>query len=449
MHFFGAGLLMRMHWNRRFKKLFDPLPRVVLVAACILPGTWTNPARAEDWPQWRGPHRDGVWAETGVLETFPAEGLKVRWRNPVGFGWSSPVVSQGRVFVTDSLLARTAAQERVHCFDEATGKSLWTNAYDVVYPEWAFTAGQEGRPGATPIVDAGKIYALGGNGHVHCLEAPTGKVLWEKRLEKEYEIQVLSCRTSPLIEGDLLILFTGGKPGACVTALDKNSGKQIWRALDESISNSSPIVITAGGKRQLIVWTGESVTSLAPATGEVYWRERLVTSNNDAIATPVSEKNLLLLSGLMLELRVEEPLATTLWPTSRAVSRRVLSNTSTPLLRGDHLYSAKSSGELVCLEARTGQQLWETDKVTGLKSGASIHLTANGDSVFLFTDEGVLIRARLTPQGYQELSRARLLEPTVPFGGKMLAWVAPAYANRHVFARSDRELVCASLAANP
>jgi outer membrane protein assembly factor BamB len=444
-----AGVLMRMNENRRLWKPFDALAGVVSVAAFMLACGRTVSTRAEDWPQWRGPNRDGVWNESGVLESFPGDGLKIRWRSPVGFGWSSPVVSQGRVFVTDAHLAQPAAQERVHCFDEATGKSLWTYAYEVVYPDWAFTPGQEGRPSATPIVEAGKVYALGSSGHVHCLEAITGKLLWERRLEKEYKIAELSCRTSPLIEGDLLILFTGGKPGACVTALEKNSGKEVWRALDESVSNSSPIVIAAGGKRQLIVWTGESVTSLVPATGEVYWRERLVTSNNDNIATPVSEKNWLLISGLMLELRVDEPLAAVVWPKSRAVSRRVLSNTSTPLLRGDYLYSAKSSGELVCLDAHTGQQLWETDKVTGLKSGASIHLTANGDAVFLFTDEGNLIRARLTPQGYQELSRAHLLEPTNPFGGKMLAWVPPAYANRHVFARSDKELVRASLAAEP
>src|SRR6185503_13738978 len=106
-------------------------------------------------------------------------------------------------------------------------------------------------------------------------------------LDKKYEIGVLSCRGSPLIEANLLILFTGAKPGACVIALDKKTGKEVWKALNESVSNSSPLVIAAGGKRQLIVWTGESVTSLNPATGETYWREAMVTSNNDAIPTPV------------------------------------------------------------------------------------------------------------------------------------------------------------------
>jgi outer membrane protein assembly factor BamB len=404
---------------------------------------------AEDWPQFRGPNRDGVWNETGILQTFPTEGLKVRWRKPVGAGWSSPVVAQGRVFLTDALLQKPSVKERVHCFEEATGKPLWTYAYNVTYPEWVWVPSQASGPTATPIVEAGKVYALGANGHVHCLDARTGGVIWEKNVGKEYQVRVLQCRPSPLIEGNLLIVFTGAKPGASVIALDKGTGKEIWKALDDPVSNSSPLVIVAGGKRQLIVWTDESVASLNPATGETWWREPMVTSNNDSIPTPVVQKNRLLIGGLMLTLNADRPMASVLWPESRGASKRILSNTSTALLQGDYVYSARSSGELVCLDARTGQQVWQTDTVTDLKNGASIHLTPNGDAVFLFTDKGDLIRARLTPQGYREISRARLLEPTYPFGGRKCAWTPPAYANRHVFARNDEELVCASLAAKP
>ena len=401
----------------------------------------------KDWPQWRGPNRDGVWNETGILQTFPAEGLKIRWRRPVGWGWSSPVVVRGRVFLTDAQLQKPTAKERIQCFEETTGKLLWTYAYEVTYPEWAFVPGQGGGPSATPIVEAGKAYLLGANGYVHCLDARKGTLLWEKNLRQEYEVRELQCRPSPLIEGNLLILFSGAKPGACVIALDKQTGKVVWKALDESVSNSSPLVIVAGGKRQLIVWTGESVTSLNPTTGEVYWREAMVTSNNDAIPTPVVQKNRLLIGGLMLELNARQPAATVLWPESRAVAKRILSNTSTALLWGDHVFSAKSSGELVCLEAGTGRQVWQATNVTELKNGASIHLTLNGDAVFLFTNQGDLIRAQLTPRGYREISRAHLLEPTSPFGSRKCAWTPPAYANRHVFARNDEELVCASLAA--
>ena len=175
----------------------------------------------------------------------------------------------------------------------------------------------------------------------------------------------------------------------------------------------------------------------------------MVTSSNDSIPTPVVQKNRLLISGLMFELDARTPTAKVLWPETMAASKRILSNTSTPLLQGDYVYSAKSSGELVCLEAGTGKQVWGTTNVTELKTGASIHLTPNGDVVFLFTDEGNLILARLAPGGYREISRVHLLEPTSILGTRKFAWIPPVYANRHIFARNDEELVCASLAAKP
>lgn len=229
-------------------------------------------------------------------------------------------------------------------------------------------------------------------------------------------------------------------------ALDKQTGREVWKALNEPLSNSSPLIIVAGGKRQLIVWTGYSVTSLNPATGDIYWREAMVTSSNDSIPTPVIRKDRLLVSGLMLELNPDAPTAKLLWPETPAVSKRILSNTSTPLLQGDYVYSAKSSGELVCLEAGTGKQLWGTTNVTEQKLGASIHLTPNGDVVFLFTDEGNLILARVSPGGYREIGRVHLLKPTSFLSNRNFAWTPPAFANRQIFARNDEELVCASLA---
>jgi outer membrane protein assembly factor BamB len=346
-------------------------------------------------------------------------------------------------------LEKPRAWERIRCFKESTGKLLWNRESELVYPDWAFIPEHGGGPAATPIVEAGKIYWFGRSGQVDCLDARNGKVIWEIHLDKKYEVGVLSCRGSPLIEGNLLILFAGAKPGACVMALDKQTGKEVWKALSEPLSNSSPLIIVAGGKRQLIVWTGNSVTSLNPATGETYWREAMVTSSNDSIPTPVVQKNRLLISGLMFELDGRTPTAKVLWPETMAASKRILSNTSTPMLQGDYVYSAKSSGELVCLEAGTGKQVWGTTNVTEPKFGASIHLTPNGDATFLFTDEGNLILARLTPGGYREISRVHLLKPTSVLGTRRLAWVPPVYVNRCVFARNDEELLCAFLAAKP
>jgi hypothetical protein len=416
--------------------------RVALCGILLVVAAW-----ADDWPQWRGPERDGAWREQGIVEKFPADGVPIVWRAPVGAGWASPTIADGRVFLADSELKQPKARERVQCFDARSGKVLWTYAYDVLYPEWAFAADQNAGPTATPVVAEGKVYGLGGSGEVHCLSAETGAVVWRKEFGKEYEVPTLQCRASPLIEGDLLIVFIGGKPDACLAALDRRTGREVWKALNEPVANSSPIVVQAGGKRQLIVWTGASITSFDPATGAVFWREALTTSNNDDNATPICDGERLLVSGLMMKLGGDKPAATVLWPENRGVTKRVLSNTSTPLLTADLVFSATNRGDLVCLDARTGAEVWKTDKVTDHKSGPSIHLTQHGDAVFLYNNLGELIRARLTRTGYEEISRTRLLKPVMPFGGRKLTWSPPAYANRCVFVRNEREIVCASLAA--
>ena len=404
--------------------------------------------RAEDWPQFRGPNRDSVWNETGIIESFPTGGLKISWRAPVGPGYSSPVVAQGRVYVTDSQVFPPKARERVLCFDAKTGKSLWTHFYEVDYADWAFDPKNPFGPRPTPIVGGSRVFTLGARGRLCCLNARNGKVIWKKDFETKSKDSAFT--PSPLIEGDLLILVLDGlPPGTCVVALDKNSGKEVWRTLDEPATLSSPIVVTAAGKRQLIVWTEKSVNSLDPATGKLYWRERYLGGASYAVPTPVSHGDLLLVNGVMFKLDSERPGASVLWPDGRPPSRQTISDTSTAMFKGDHLFACNLAGELVCIEAKTGRIVWETNRVTDAKSGASMHITANGKSVFIFNEKGELIRAGLTVAGYQEISRAALLQPTSPFGPRKMAWTPPAYADRHVFARSDEELVCASLAAKP
>jgi outer membrane protein assembly factor BamB len=153
----------------------------------------------------------------------------------------------------------------------------------------------------------------------------------------------------------------------------------------------------------------------------------------------------LLVSGLMMELSADHPAMTFRWPENRAPSKRLLSNTSIPVLQGEYIFSARTGGALVCLEAATGKELWSTNSVTTQRNGASINLTPQGRGFFLFTDEGNLIRAQLSPSGYREISRSHLIDPTWPFNGAKFVYAPPAFANRHVFARSEAEIVCASL----
>jgi outer membrane protein assembly factor BamB len=405
-------------------------------------------ARGDDWPQWRGPARDGAWREDGILDRFPPDGVKVLWRAKIGWGYSSPIVADGRVYVTDSEIVMPTPREHVRCLDATTGEPVWTFTQEANYPDWIFMEQGHRGPTPTPIADAGRLYVLNGMGVALCLEAATGKVLWKRDVGRDFEMQVAEFGTdsSPLIEGDLLILLIGGKNGAGVVALDKNTGQEVWRAIDARRPYSSPIVITAGGARQLIVVTQQAVTSLDPKTGKTWWTVRNATTDY-LVATPVHAEGLLLVSGLMLKLDPNEPAATVLWP--EKLSKRVLSNTSTPLLQGDHVFSATSSGELVCLDTETGQEVWRANKVTEPMSGTSMHLTPHADRVFIYTERGELILARLSDAGYEELDRSALIEPTYPFGDRRVTWSPPAYANRCIFVRSDRELVCASLAAEP
>ena len=414
----------------------------VIIFATLLSG---NQLRAGDWPQFRGPHRDGSWDEKNILEKFPDQGLKICWRHSVGGGFSSPVVGEGKAFVFDVKLVKPRPREQLHCFDEKSGEELWVYTYEERYGEWSYVPERGAGPTATPMLEEGRIYTVGAYGNVHCVDVKTGKMIWEKNLGREYEVVEMSCRPSPLIEGRLLIIFTGARPGASVMALDKESGKEVWKALGDPVSNSSPIVITHGSRRQLIVWSDASVASLDPTAGDVFWREPMATSNNDSAATPVFRGGRLLVSGLMMELKENPAGVNFLWPENRAPSKRVLSNTSTPWMEGEFVYTCRGMGELVCLEAKSGKDVWSTNSVTGTKNGASINITPQGNGFFLFTDEGNLIRGKLSPKGYEEVSRSHLIDPTWPFLGRKYVYAPPAFAHAHVIARSEAEVVCASL----
>jgi WD40 repeat protein len=405
--------------------------------------------RADDWPQWRGPNRDGVWREKGILTAIPESGLNVRWRAKIGNGYSGPVVAGGRVFLTDHQLRPEV--ERVLCFEEATGKPLWTHSYPCAYEDMEYGNG----PRASPTVHDGKVYTLGTKGHLFCLDAVKGDVLWKKDLARDFNASIprYGASAAPLVEGDLLIVCAGGQPDASVIALDRNTGAERWRALTDRPAYSTPIVITAGGSRQLIVWTADTVTALEPTTGKVCWQVpyKATFDPAQAVASPVFHQDRLLClaawnrGSLMLKLDPVKPGASVVWKTRTAPSTVF----STPVFQDEgHFYGIVNNGELCCLDAATGKEVWTTREPTSEKFGTA-HLTPNGDRTFLFNHKGQLILARLTPKGYQELGRAFLVEPTAGYrAAGAETWAHPAYANKCVFARNDRVLVCASLAAD-
>jgi len=441
--------------HRRNVRKFGCLTSIVLLIASI--------SIAEDWPQWRGPNRDGVWNETGVVKKFDSDELKPRWRMPIGSGYSGPTVVDGRTFVTDRIV-EPKQLERIHCFDSTSGKSIWTHEYPCPYVGIGYTAG----PRACVTIDEGRSYALGAMGHLHCLDAVDGEVIWKKDLNAEYAIQhkarsknrmpIWGISAAPLIFENLVILHIGGSDGACVVALDKQSGKEKWRALNDRASYSSPIVVHQNDHEVVVCWTGDSVAGLDSKSGDVRWRFPFPPSRMPiGIATPIINDNQLYVTSfydgsLMLRLSQDRFAIEKIWqevgPNERD-TRALHSIISTPLFADDHIYGVDSYGELRCIEAATGKRVWEDLSATPKERWSTIHFVQNGKTVWMFNERGELIIASLSPKGFKEMSRAKLIEPTKEQlrrrGG--VCWAHPAFANRHVFARNDNEIVCASLEA--
>jgi outer membrane protein assembly factor BamB len=420
---------------------------VLIFTCCVI-------SRGDEWPQWRGPSRDGTWRETGIIDKFPKDGIKILWRQPIASGYSGPTVADGRVYVTDRVVEPTQI-ERVHCFDEKDGQPLWSFKYDCPY-----SIGYEAGPRASVTIDDGRAFALGAMGHLHCFEAGTGAVLWKKDLNDLYKIRmpIWGIAASPLIYEDLVILQIGGNDDACIVALNKKNGEEKWRALRDRAQYSAPILIEQAGQSVLVCWTGDSVAGLDPATGKVHWRHPFTpTKMPIGIATPIVENDRLFVTSfydgaLMLGLRQDKPAVDKLWQ-RRGLSERdteaLQSIISTPLFIGDQIYGVDSYGELRCLDAATGDRIWEDLTATPKARWSNIHFVRNGDRVWMFNERGELIISKLSPSGFDEISRAKLIDPTFDQlrqrGG--VCWAHPAFANKHIFARNDKEIVCASLEA--
>src|SRR5436190_21802431 len=238
---------------------------------------------ADDWPEWRGKGRLGVWNETGILDEFPKDGLAVEWRTPIHDGFAGPAVTGGRVFVTDFIRGvNTKGTERLLCLDEKTGRILWTQQWDVDYIGLMQTYAIG--PRATPTVDGDYVYVLGAKGALVCIKVKTGEVVWKKDFVKDYDTQVPTwgMTGAPVIDGNRVIAVAGGAGAAKVMAFDKLSGKEIWRALNsekEEPGYAQPILFDVAGKRQLIIWPPRALVSLEPATGKVNWEQPFKSTN--------------------------------------------------------------------------------------------------------------------------------------------------------------------------
>ncbi len=441
-------------------------------AACVVCslGIVVAPLAADDWPEWRGRGRLGVWTETGIVETLPVGGLPVQWRIPIGGGYAGPAVADGRVFVTDARRLdprNTEVVERLVVLDEQSGEIRWTHQWETNYAglQLAYAIG----PRATPTVDGDRVYALGAMGQLFALDVADGRVLWHTDYVRDFNASVPSwgITGAPLVVGDRLICLVGGEPDAKVIAFDKLTGDVLWQALssDWEPGYSQPILIEAGGAPQLIIWHPRAISALNPETGEVYWEVPHIVDMGMAVSTAVRSGPYLFVTSQwggarMMRLAETHPDATLIWegvgesdPEYGRVFDTLDSVISTPVIQGDYLYGVDGHGVLRCLELRTGKRVWETEALMGEPaSWATAFFVRHDDRYFINTDGGDLVIARLSPEGYEEISRARLISPTSPYvrrraQGPVVNWSHPAYANRHIIARNDEEIVRVSLAA--
>lgn len=425
---------------------------------------------ADDWPQWMGPRRDGVWRETGIIDAFPDGGPPVRWRVKVGGGYAGPAVADGRVFVTDRTLKEGAADpaspftrgstpaiERVLCLSDADGSLLWKHEYDCPY-----TVSYPAGPRCTPTVDGNLVFTLGAEGHLFCLTADGGDVVWSRELLKDFGLQqspIWGFAAHPLVDSDRLICLVGG-PGSTVVAFNKQTGEELWRAVDSFSAHGPgycpPQIIEFAGQRQLIAFHPAGVTALDPASGKVVWNYEWEIQQGLSVPMPRLSGNELFLTAfydgsLMLRLNDAGAGVEKVWKRKGRSERNtdaLHSIMPTPWFSDGLIFGIDSYGELRCLDATNGDRLWETYAATAGKSErwANAFLIRQGDRFVLANEQGDLILARLDREGYHELSRAHLIEPTGSAQQRKVVWSHPAFANRSVYLRNDEEIVSASLA---
>ncbi len=395
-----------------------------------------------DWPQFLGPNRDGVSLEAGPIAPWPKVGPPVVWRGErrVGAGFSGPVVVDvmfnGLAGQRLILFHRVDDNEVIESFHANSGKSDWKYQYPTSYrDDFGFDEG----PRATPTVAGNRVYTLGAEGTLTCLDLETGKKLWQRNVNEDYQVRkgFFGVGGSPLVEGNLLLVNVGGK-GAGIVALDKQTGKEVWKATDQEASYASPVAATIDGVRQVIFFTREGFVSLDPATGTVRssqrWRPRINASVN--AASPLLLDGHVFLStsyntGALL-LRVRKADVEEVWKGDEALSCHY----NTPIRLGDPhgdylvgLHGRQEFGvELRCINWKTGKVQWKKEKF-GCAS-----LVRVGHQVVALTEQGHLVLLAASPDGYKELARAAVL--TEPCRAHI------ALAGGRLYARDTKRLVC-------
>ncbi|MFN0079607.1 MAG: PQQ-binding-like beta-propeller repeat protein [Prosthecobacter sp.] len=387
-------------------------------------------AHGQDWPRWRGVNADGRWNPTGIPADFAKKEPERLWKQEIGAGFGGVTVSGGLVYVMDRL--KTPKEiERVLCFDAESGKEVWQQNWDVSYGGMDYGTG----PRASVNITDHKAYALGATGVASCLDAKTGKVLWQVDTVETCgaKIPTWGFAASPVIDGERVLLHVGAKDGS-VIALDKNSGKELWRGGPDPAGYCTPEILTHSGTRQLIAWGPEHVQSLNSDSGAVNWTYPYKITYGVSIAQPLYHGGVLLVSGywhgakaFRLGTGVE-----LLWENETEICGLM----SAPLFKDGIVYMLDKKRGLQAFELNTGKILWSDDNtLTPKDSNPQMSLVWMDEAknlAALLNASGELVYVTLNPEKREELARWQIIGKT---------WAHPAFAGSRVFARNDKELV--------
>ena len=390
------------------------LPAIVLLVGMVSQATAQSGA---NWPQWRGPNRDGISKETGLLKQWPAEGPPLVWKaSGAGRGYSSFSVVNGKLYT----MGLRGNREFVIAFDVATGKEAWATAHG-----GAFHNDRGDGPRGTPTVDGGRIYALGGNGDLSCLDAATGKIIWTKNVLQAFggsNIQ-WGISESPLVIGNKVLVNAGG-PGASIVALNKADGSLIWKSQSDAPGYSSAMPMEVNGTTQVVFFTAERAVGLDAKDGRLLWQYAKPANNVANVATPIVKANRVFISsdygtgGGVVEIKPDNK-AQEVWFT-----KEMRNHHSSSVLVGDYLYGF-SSAILTAIKFDTGEIAWR-DRSVG--KGSLIYADGN---LYCFSENGVVGLVEATPTGYKEKGRFRIPQDSLP------TWTHPVVVGGRLYLRDQ------------
>jgi outer membrane protein assembly factor BamB len=359
------------------------------------------------WSQWRGPNRDGVVPAASAPAAWP-EKLALKWKQPLGEGYSSPVVADGRVFVH----SRTDPDEVVSAFDLATGKPLWSARYPSAFTKNQYATSMSKGPFSTPLVAGGRVLTLGVSAVLSSFDAATGELKWRKDWSKEIDTSKLFTGTamSPVIDGGLLIVHVGDDGEGAFRAFDPLTGVEKWSLAGHGPGYASPIVRAIAGTRQLITMTDKAVVGVDIARGALLWQIPFPDEWNENIVTPTTAGDMLVISGTRkgtFGYRIEK--SGPGW-----TPKQVWHNTdlpmymSSPVADSTFLYgfSSKRKGQLFCLDAATGAATWTTEG----RGGMNAAIQSAGANLIVLTTDGDLLVLKRNSQKYEELRRYKVAD---------------------------------------